>query len=678
MILYIAEKPSLGRALAAALPKPHQKGDGFITLGNGDVVSWCIGHLLEQAQPDHYDSKYKHWKTEHLPIVPTQWQLSIKPKTRKQFTTLKRLIKQATQLVNVGDPDREGQILIDEVINHCRTPKAKVLATKRCLVHDLNPRAVKKALSNLRDNTEFIPLATSALARARADWLYGINMTRLCTVQGQQSGFKGVLSVGRVQTPLLGLVVKRDAEIEAFTSKPFYELSVTLQSSLPYEFDAKWQPSEACTPYQDDEGRILSRKLTENVAARVINQAGVISDISTRIKKQPPPLPYHLSSLQIDAAKRFGLSAKQVLDICQNLYEKHTLITYPRSDCRHLPSEHFNESGAVINAINHNAPALRDITQQTNTSLRTKAWDDKKVGAHHAIIPTHKTLAANKLTKDERDIYELIARQYAIQFLPSFDYRQIIIDCTIAGGMFIARRKEIITLGWKAAFPARSKAATTGTTDDDEFTTQTMPELKKGEPLTCIDTHIHDKQTTPPKRFNDATLLAAMTGIARYVKDPAIRKILRDTDGLGTEATRAGIIELLFTREYLIRKGKEIHASDIARQFIQCLPESVSLPDMTAQWESELNAISQKKLPYQQFMSPMTHALHQLIEHVSSLNFTGLQGKGRAPSRRRLNNTTKSNNTKQARTNKTTEKKPRLKKARSKVSTKSAQKKRAL
>ena len=346
MMLYIAEKPSLGRALADALPKPHKKGDGFITVGNGDVVSWCIGHLLEQAEPDAYDAKYKRWQKADLPILPPEWKLTVKPKTRKQFTTLKKLIGQAEQLVNVGDPDREGQILIDEVINHCRTPKAKILSAKRCLISDLNPQAVKKALKHLKNNTDFIPLATSALARARADWLYGINMTRLCTIQGKASGFQGVLSIGRVQTPLLGLVVKRDTEIEQFVAKPFYELNVELittpldttttnsthvASDAAYTFTAKWQPSEACRPYMDDDNRVLSRPLVENVASRVIHKDGEITRVDSKIKKQAPPLPYNLSSLQIDAAKRFRLSAKQVLDSCQQLYEKYKLITYPLS-----------------------------------------------------------------------------------------------------------------------------------------------------------------------------------------------------------------------------------------------------------------------------------------------------------------------------------------------------------
>lgn len=632
MILYIAEKPSLGRALAEVLPKPHRKGDGFITVGNGDVVSWCIGHLLEQAQPDAYSPEYKKWRLEHLPIVPKQWQLEVKANTRKQLSCLKKLIKKATVLVNVGDPDREGQILVDEVIHHCGVPKAKVTSAKRCLINDLNPSAVKKSLNNLKQNTDFIPLAASALARARADWLYGMNMTRLCTVQGKKSGFNGVLSIGRVQTPLLGLVVKRDIEIEHFVSKPFYELEVNLTTEQGFSFKSKWQPSEACQPYMDEENRVLSRKLVENVASRVQNQTGAIDKFSDKLKKQAPPLPYNLSALQIDAAKLLGFSAKQVLDTCQNLYEKHKLITYPRSDNRYLPAGHFSEASQVIAAISSVDKSLSNIIHTADIHKKSKAWDDKKVDAHHAIIPTHKKSGAS-LSAAESKVYELIARQYLMQFLPSFDYRQIQVDSIIAGGLFITKRKEVIAEGWKIALLNHSKAKSNE--KENDYAKDKMPTLNVGDSVSCTDASILDKNTTPPKRFNDASLLSAMTGIARYVTDPEIRKILRETDGIGTEATRAGIIETLFKRQFLQRKGKEIHATDIGHQLIKHLPDSVVLPDMTAQWESQLNAISQRELNYQQFMQAMTDTLRQLINDNSAMAFNGLRGKGKGFVKRR-------------------------------------------
>ncbi len=645
MILYIAEKPSLGRAVADVLPRPHKKGDGFIEVGNGDIVSWCIGHLLEQAQPEAYDPDYKKWVIAHLPIVPVVWKLEIKPKTRKQFTILKRFIKKADDLVNVGDPDREGQILIDEVINHCGVSKAKKMATQRCLINDLNASAVKKSLNNLKSNTDFIPLATSALARARADWLYGINMTRLCTIIGQKSGYKGVLSVGRVQTPLLGLVVHRDLDIQNFVSKPFYEVMVTLKTSKDETFQAKWKPSASCDDYRDDEGRVLSRKLAETVVTQVTNQPGKITKVTEQNKKQAPPLPYNLSTLQIDAAKRFSLSAKQVLDVCQNLYERHKLITYPRSDSRYLPTEHLQETGGVTDAISKTCSKLNDAVKQANLKLKSKAWNDSKVSAHHAIIPTMKSMDGGRLSRDESNVYELIARQYLIQFYPPFEYADKSIESEVSGGLFIAKQKDVLAQGWKVLFPQKKSADSslrktnhqikqeTQNNNQDEsegFSTKQLPLVKKGDPVTCTDANFVEKQTSPPRHFTDASLLGAMTGIARYVNDPAIKKVLRDTDGIGTEATRAGIIELLFTREYLQRKGKEIHATNIGKQLITSLPQSMGYPDMTAHWESQLEAICQREISYANFMQPMTQNLQQLINDVSAIEFSGLQGLGKA------------------------------------------------
>ena len=239
MILYIAEKPSLGRAIADVLPKPHKKGDGYIMDANGNYVSWCVGHLLEQAEPDAYDPAYKSWQLAHLPIVPDSWKLKPKSKTRSQLSTLKKLIKQASSLVNVGDPDREGQLLVDEVIAHAGVKADKLAQTQRLLISDLNPSAVKRALGQMRSNKEFVPLSTSALARSRADWLYGMNMTRAYTIQGKKVGYQGVLSVGRVQTPVLGLVVRRDEEIANFVPKPFYEVLAHLLTDKNESFSAK-------------------------------------------------------------------------------------------------------------------------------------------------------------------------------------------------------------------------------------------------------------------------------------------------------------------------------------------------------------------------------------------------------------------------------------------------------
>lgn len=630
MILYIAEKPSVARAVADVLPKPHSKGEGFIKVANGNVVTWCIGHLLEQAEPEAYDPEYKKWRKEHLPIIPVEWKQQVKPKTRKQFNAVKKLIKEADLLVNMGDPDRVGQLLVDEVINYSGVNKAKRESAKRCLVNDMNPSAIKKALNDLRNNTDFIPLATSALARARADWLYGINMTRLCTLEGQRAGYNGVLSIGRVQTPVLGLVVHRDQEIENFVSKPFFEVFITFQAVTGEAFVAKWKPSAACEPYMDEEGRVLSKKLAEKVLEKVTGKNGIVKSVKRDKKKQSPPLPYNLSTLQIDASKRFNLNAQKTLDICQQLYERHKLITYPRSDCRYLPNGHYAERETVTQSISKTASGLDGAVTGAELGLKSKAWNDSKVGAHHAIIPTSKYMSAERLTQDERNIYELIARQYLMQFYPAFKYEDHQINTEVEGGLFIARQKSVLLEGWKELLP-KSKSGK----NDSGFSSVILPNVNTDDTVICTDGRLDEKQTSPPKRFTDATLLAAMTGIARFVSNPEIKKVLKDTDGLGTEATRAGIIELLFKRQFLVKKGKEIHSTAIGRQLVTSLPERMVVPDMTAHWESQLEDISQKRLKYGQFIEPLIAGLKQLIGEVDGADFQSLKGLGKKPMQRK-------------------------------------------
>jgi DNA topoisomerase-3 len=614
MRLIIAEKPSLGRAIAEVLPKPHKKGNGYISAANGDTVSWCVGHLLEQQKPEAYDAAYKKWSHEHLPIIPQHWKLAVKKQTDKQLGVLRTLVKQAEQLVHAGDPDREGQLLVDEVINFLGVTGAKKNTIQRCLINDLNPSAVKQSLSKLRSNREFIPLSTSALARSRADWLYGINLTRAYTLQGQKVGYKGVLSVGRVQTPLLGLVVRRDKTIEDFVSKAFYEVWACLETDKGERFKAKWKPSEQCAKYLDEQGRNLSQALAHNVAARVSQQPAQVKNLKREHKRQAPPLPYNLSSLQIDASKAFGLSAQQILDICQGLYERHKLITYPRSDCRYLPISHFAQAKNVHAAVVANSQHMGQqgsVFSQTqfDLSLKSKAWNDKKVDAHHAIIPTQK-----------------ISSHLSGNDLSAHEFYGVRVEVEIASGLFVAVAKELIVQGWKCLFP---KSSNKNNHDTNSEAPQLLPSLNLTEILESLQAEVQEKHTSPPKAYTDSSLLAAMTGISAHVSDPQLRKILRDTDGLGTEATRAGIIELLFSRGFLSRSGKTITSTVTGRSLIEALPDVATYPDMTARWEAELSAISEGKSQYKKLMCPLEQQLKDLVVQSREIIPQGLSGLGK-------------------------------------------------
>ena len=603
MRLFIAEKPSLARAIADVLPKPHRRGEGYIACGNDQVVTWCVGHLLEQAQPDSYDSRYARWNLADLPIIPEKWRLQPRPSVAKQLKAIEGLLQQASEIVHAGDPDREGQLLVDEVLDYLQLPAGKRQRVQRCLINDLNPAAVERAVSRLRENREFIPLCVSALARSRADWLYGINMTRAWTLLGRNAGYDGVLSVGRVQTPVLGLVVRRDEEIEHFVPKDYFEVKAHVVTPKEERFVASWVPSDACEPWQDEEGRVLHRPLAEHVLARIQGQPAQVTGYNDRRESETAPLPFSLSSLQIEAAKRYGLSAQSVLDCCQRLYETHKLITYPRSDSRYLPDEHYAGRHAVLKAIAVHQP---DLTPPAdfNTEQKNRCWDDKKVDAHHAIIPTART-GKVALSDNEARIYALIARQYLMQFCPDAQFRKCVIDLEIGGGRFVAKARFLAEAGWRALLGNKER--------DEENDGTPLPVIAKGDTLLCERGELLEKQTQPPRPFTDATLLSAMTGIARFVQDKELKKVLRATDGLGTEATRAGIIELLFRRTFLVKKGRYIHSTEAGRALIHALPEMAARPDMTAQWESTLTRISEKSCRYDEFMQPLVSTLTTLI-----------------------------------------------------------------
>ena len=630
MKLYIAEKPSLGRAIASALANSmggsEQRGDGFIQLPNGDCVSWCIGHLLEQAEPHVYNSEYKSWHMQHLPIVPDEWKLQPKKETKHQLSVLRKLVKAADDLVHAGDPDREGQLLVDQLIDYLKVSAKKRGTIQRLLVSDLNAAAVQRALKQLQLNKNYAPLSASALARSRADWLYGINMTRAYTIQGRKVGYDGVLSVGRVQTPVLGLVARRCEEIENFTSMPFYEVRAHVVTENDECFTAMWRPSEACGPYMDDMQRVLLKKLAEKVVDTITDSPAEVKKYEKKKKKQAQPLPFSLSVLQIEAARQFGFSAQSVLSTCQTLYERHKLITYPRSDCRYLPQEHHKEARLILNAIKANQDNFSELVAGADTSIKSPAWNDKNVTAHHAIIPTQRKVNATSLSSTEQQIYELIARQYLAQFYPAYEYADTHVEIVIEGGLFFATAKTVLKKGWQVVFKTDRAKTKKAKTDKARDTEKFLPPLSVGQLLHCERGELLEKNTTPPLYFTDATLLAAMTGISRFVASANVRKILKDTDGLGTEATRAGIIELLFRRGFLVRKGKQIHATEAGRGLIKALPEEATLPDMTAHWESILNAISRRETVYSEFMKPLQTQLHKLIGDSGSGAIESLRG----------------------------------------------------
>ncbi len=614
MRLYIAEKPSLGRAIAAALPGPHQKGQGWIRCGQGEdaaVVSWCIGHLLEPAEPAQYDARWKKWRTEDLPMIPERWEVTPKPSVSQQLGILQSLIRKADAIVHAGDPDREGQLLVDEVLRYTGVQ----CPVERVLINDLTPAAVARAIASPKDNRLFRRLSHSALARQRADWLYGINLTRFYTLAYQQQGEQGVYSVGRVQTPVLGLVVERDNTIDHFEPKPFFRIDAhcraTEEEADASPFAARWVPGEAHREHLDDEDRLLSRETADHIAAEVEGRPGVIRESRFRDRRESPPLPLSLSALQIEAGKHFRMGAKEVLDTAQSLYERHQLITYPRSDCRYLPEGHFEQRQQVVQAIGRVSPGLAEHCEQVDLSKQSAAWDDKKVDAHHAIIPTLRHRGSGALSEAESNVYALISRYYLMQFYDDAVHREGKLVAEIGEHTFRATETAIAEPGWKQLEIKQRE-------NRQETSKKPLPKLAVGDPILCESASVVERKTTPPLPFTDATLLSAMTNIARFVSDSELRKTLRETDGLGTEATRAAIIDTLFKRDYLTRDKRYIRSTPKGKALIGALPHSVSTPDMTAVWEATLERIRNGEGDPRNFLAELQTQIHQLITSPSS------------------------------------------------------------
>lgn len=616
MRLIIAEKPSLARAIADALPG-GQRQDGAIVCGD-TIVTWCLGHLLEQAPPEAYDPADKQWRLDRLPIVPRQWQLAPRPKARGQLAVIRKLIKQATSVVHAGDPDREGQLLVQEVIEHLKYRGP----VQRLLVSDLNRPAVSRALASLRPNSEFQPLFEAAQARARADWLYGINLTRAWTLTGRQAGHDGVLSVGRVQTPVLGLIVRRDNAIRDFVPHPFYPLWVDLQVAQG-QLRAWWAPKEH-QPL-DEQGRLIDRTPADALAAQLPGARGTLTTLDQQEKRQAPPLPYSLSALQVDAARRHGLSAQMVLDICQRLYEQHKLITYPRSDCRYLPEEHLPLARQTLTSACQHDDTLRGWLQGADFTLRSKAWNDKQVGAHHALAPTGKPADFSQLSATEGHVFRLIVRNVMAQFYRPLRTFEVKAEFTLLDEAFRARGQSILDPGWKPLFTTREEAPP-------------LPPLTQGEACQALGAGVEEKETRPPEPFTDASLIKAMMNIGRYVDDPEVRRTLRDTDGLGTEATRAGIIETLVQRGYLVRQQKALRATQLGVALIAALPSAVSTPERTALWEQRLRAISERQDDPNAFQHALLEDLHTLLRQsdASKLRHSlqTAQGEAAGPAKR--------------------------------------------
>lgn len=616
MRVYLCEKPSQGKDIARVLGA-QQRGNGCFT-GSGITVTWCIGHLLETAPPEAYGEQYKRWSIEQLPIIPERWRNEVKASTQAQFQIVKRLISEASELVIATDADREGEMIAREILDLCgyRGP------IHRLWLSALNDASIRKALDALKPGAETLPLYHSALARSRADWLIGMNLSRLFTLLGQQSGYGGVLSVGRVQTPTLKLVVDRDRAIASFVAVPYWAIEVMLGHS-GQSFKANWvAPDDSA----DDAGRCLQEAVAQHaVAALRQTRDATVIHVKTERMREAPPLPFDLGTLQEVCSRQLGLDVQETLNIAQSLYETHKATTYPRSDSGYLPESMLPEVPTVLDALLATDPSLRPLIERLDRSQRSRAWNDNKVTAHHAIIPTLEPTKLSAMSQKERAVYALIRAHYLAQFLPHHEFDRTEAQLKVAGQSLQAVGKQVIEPGWHRAMPRHEQDE-----EQQDIQSQQLPSLETGTVCALEQVELKTLKTKPPRPYTQGELIKAMKGVAKLVTDPRLRQTLKETTGIGTEATRAGIINGLLARGFIARKGKAIRATEAALKLIDAIPCAIADPGTTAIWEQALDRIASGQMTLDGFIDKQSAWVAQLVQQYRGASLAISQPEGPA------------------------------------------------
>jgi len=602
MRVFLCEKPSQGKDIARVLGA-RQRGAGCYT-GTGLVVTWCIGHLVEAVPPEGYGEQYKHWRLDQLPIIPEQWRVEPKPATAAQFKIVRQFLAKASELVIATDADREGEMIARELIELCgyRGP------IQRLWLSALNDASIRKALSTLKPANETLPLYHSALARARADWLIGMNLSRLFTLLGRQVGYDDVLSVGRVQTPTLKLVVDRDREIACFVSVPYWAIDVEL-SHGGKSFIATWTPPNSTV---DKAGRCLQPTTAQQAYERLrTTGSATVESAETERVCEGPPLLFDLGTLQEVCSKQLGLGVQETLDIAQALYETHKATTYPRSDSGHLPENMLAEAPAVLAALLATDPGLQSVLGRLDRAQKSRAWDDSKVTAHHGIIPTQEPANLSAMSEMELAVYRLIRGHYLAQFLPHHEFDRTEVRLTCAGQQLIAVGKQVAVMGWREALamPPEEDAQTEETAQH-----QVLPPLHAGTSCQVNKVDLKSLKTQPPKPYTQGELVKTMKSVAKFVTDPRLKQKLKETAGIGTEATRASIINGLLGRGYLLKKSRAVRASGAAFTLIDAVPAAIADPGTTALWEQALDMIETGQMTLESFISRQASWVRQLVQ----------------------------------------------------------------
>ncbi|MGD9569828.1 MAG: DNA topoisomerase [Sedimentibacter sp.] len=589
--VYVCEKNELVNALVAALDSGFKKEGQYYTNGT-DAIVGCVGHMLKIAPPESHDENLKKWSLESLPFYFPNLKYETEKSKSVRLKAIYDLMYKAKTIVHVGDPDDEGQLIIDELIRAKKINKPVL----RLLINDNNVDIVRRELSRMEDNKKFEHLGYQASARGRADYFYGLNFTRLFTLLAQN--YNGVLSVGRVQTAIFTIIFIREQQFYNFVPSDFYKIyAIADISNHAIKFNYINRPVDSI----DESKRLINLEEVKAICTNLSNfKNGKVLNKEVNVKKTPPPLPYNIIVLQSDCYKMFEYSPKQVKDITQSLREKYRAITYNRSDCQYLNDEHFADAKGVLNQIATNLPSTAKIVAATDSNIKSRAFNSKKTSAHHAIIPTMNNVDTSSFTEQELNVYKIICRNYLIQFLPPLEEEVTKVTISIGEYSFSATSTRVIQAGFTTIYKSGATREKEETTDSDDTSNDDLSMVQIGDTLQIGKTGYDIRQTAPLPLYKMNTLLDDLPVFAKYVKDPALKQLLieRDKDkkgehgGIGTPATRDEIIDILFTRKMVEFQRKNIVTTDVGKQFYAMLPDEVKDLDLTALWYSDQRNIN--------------------------------------------------------------------------------------
>jgi DNA topoisomerase-3 len=603
-ILVLAEKPSVGRDLAKVLGC-KQGGNGCLR-GNKYIVTWALGHLVTLADPEAYGNQYKTWSLETLPMLPKKMELVVIKQTARQYKIVRDLMRSPDidELVIATDAGREGELVARWIIMKSGFSKP----IKRLWISSQTDRAIKEGFNSLRPGREYDNLYKSAQCRAEADWLVGLNVTRALTCKHNAQ-----LSAGRVQTPTLAMVVERENEIRRFIPKDFWSIQAEVDG-----FTIRWQDKAS------GQTRLFNKQKADDLIAKLKGQTGDVTEAKKEAKQELPPLAYDLTELQRDANRKYSYSAKQTLGIMQKLYETHKIVTYPRTDSRHITSDIVPTLAERLKSVSIGPYAEAARTLFRSGIKTTKRFvDNSKVSDHHAIIPTEQYVNLAALDREERNIFDLIVKRFIAVLSPAFEYEQTTVKVDVRGELFTAKGKIVKSKGWKSVY--ESTSGTSHQDDDNELSDsqddvpdQSLPDIKRGSKLKLKSVQLTSGKTKPPARYTEATLLTAMEHPGKFIENESLRETVNKTGGLGTPATRADIIEKLFNSFCMERRGKEIHPTSKGIQLVGMAPTELKSPELTAKWEQTLQLVSKGKSDPHTFINEMKNYTSKLVSNVIS------------------------------------------------------------